>query len=200
MLPVVVLLLTGACTVTSSPSSVRSASSEETSAPPAGTSPPLGWSSYQANGLRFQYPPGSRVRHFREITPAFDSLAYVSDQPMTNPCRPVSAGSGAGVCGLAVKTLMPAKFLVEWLILGLPIRSFEALPGRVIEVSGRLAKLAIDRPGQCQTVRADVTVKAVVRPSAGATWYEFLGCIRGPGAARLLSRAMGILHSTTLPQ
>ncbi len=86
-----------------------------------------------------------------------------------------------------------------WRIHGLPARSFDALPGRVIRVSGRLAKLSIERPGTCGSVGADVTVDAVVKPAGPGTWYEFRGCVSAPDAQQLVSQTMDILRSTTLP-
>jgi hypothetical protein len=100
---------------------------------------------------------------------------------------------------MAVARLRPGGFVAEWRIRGLPVRSFGGLPGRVTSVSGRTAKLSIERPGTCPAVGADVTVDAVVMPTGSGTWYEFLACARGPQAGRLVGEILGILRSTTLP-
>jgi hypothetical protein len=102
---------------------------------------------------------------------------------------------------MAVARLRPGGLVVDWRIRGLPVRSFDALPGHVTHVSGRVAKLSVRRPGTCPALGADVTVDVVVMPPPGsATVYEFLGCARAPSTDLLLTRMLRILHSTSLPQ
>lgn len=190
-LAVLVVLATG-CAGASARSSGTSSSTSQT------TSTSSDWRTYRSDGLSFQYPSGSAVRRYRDITPAYDSLAYISNQRMTSPCRRTST-PGVTECGLAVGRLRPGGFVAVWRIHGLPVQSFDALPGRVIRVSGRSAKLSIERPGDCRSVGADVTVDAVVKPAGPGTWYEFRGCVRSPHSRSLVSQITHILHSTTLP-
>jgi len=104
------------------------------------------------------------------------------------------------VCALAVTHLRPGGFVAVWRIRGLPVLSFGDLPGHKTEISGRTAKLSIERRGTCQSIKGDVTVDAVVQPSGGGgTWYEFRGCVRGPNDQQVLRQTLDILRSTTLP-
>jgi hypothetical protein len=191
LLSVLVVLATG-CAGTSTPPPGASSSSSQTS------SPSSDWRTYHSHKLTFRYPPGSGVRRYRDITPAYDSLAYISNQQMTNPCRTTST-PGVTECALAVDQLRAGGFVAVWRIHGLPVGSFATLPGRVTRVSGRLAKLVIERPGDCRSVGADVTVDAVVKPAGPGTWYEFRGCVRGPDTRSLVRQTMNILRSTALP-
>jgi hypothetical protein len=153
---------------------------------------------FHGEGLRFRYPAGSSVHRYQDTNPGYSSIAYVSNQQMTDPCRTTS--DGGGVCALAVTRLRPGGFVAVWRIRGLPVLSFDGLPGRVTEVSGRTTKLSIERPGTCRSIGGDVSIDAVVKPARGAgTWYEFRGCVRGPNEQRITRATMDILRSTTLP-
>ena len=105
--------------------------------------------------------------------------------------RPSAGREAVTECGVAVTRLRPGGFVAVWRIHGLPVRSFDTLPGRVTHVSGRLAKLSIERPGTCRSVGADVTVDAVVKPAGPGTWYEFRAGVRGPHTRSLVSQTPG---------
>jgi len=192
-LSLVVVVATGC----SSTSATHTGTSQTPAVDPT-SSGTTGWPTFRGEGLRFRHPPGSTVARYRDVTPAYDSLAYVSNQQMTNPCR--SLPGGGGVCALAVTRLRPGGFVAVWRIRGMPVVSFKDLPGRVTEISGRMTKLSIARPGTCRPLGADVSIDAVLKPAGGGgTWYEFRGCVRGPNERQITRRTMNILRSTTLP-
>jgi hypothetical protein len=105
------------------------------------------------------------------------SIAYLSPQPMRNPC--VADGNSIS-CGPTVDVVRPGGVVVTVQQAGFPGRSFKV--GRRIRIGPRIAYLSVGRPGGCAGVHASETLTLNL-PTGRDNAYQVTACLRAPTAA-----------------
>jgi hypothetical protein len=160
-----------------------------------------GWLNYDHDGLSFRYPASWHAQHFDVVSSFFSSSVYLRNQPMHAPCTKTMIGNGVSIsCRQPIDALLPGGVLAWWGSGGMPTWRFGDQPGSRIRLSGRDAKITIERPGTCRNLGADETISVVARNlELFDNYYSFEACLRGPGLKALEGQARAMIDSVTLP-
>jgi hypothetical protein len=104
------------------------------------------------------------------------SIAFLSPQPMRNPC--VVDGNSFS-CGPTVDVVRPGGVVVSVEQIGFPGRDFKV--GTRIRIGPRVAYLSVNRPGTCAGVHASETLTLNL-PTGKDNAFEATACLRAPTA------------------
>jgi hypothetical protein len=161
--------------------------------------PPLGYSYFAADGLRFTYPASwHTLRGSRAFTFMFP-IVFLSPQHLGRECAEHRNRHGQRLvnCGLPIRHLHAGPLIAEWSINAEPGWKYSTAVGRPITVDGLLAKLSTthDDCGVGADQRLDVVIQ---NPRKTDSWYELTACIAGPRVAFEDRQVRDVLHSTKI--
>jgi hypothetical protein len=143
--------------------------------------------------VSFRYPAAWGASVWKEQTPHFQPMVYVSTQATHDPCR--TSGSTVA-CAWPVTKLAPGGVLVKWENKGFPGASAARFPGALTQIGGRTARVSLARPGTCRSVGADETMTVSIERPLADNWTEVSACLRGPNLRAREDQVRALLSST----
>lgn len=132
---------------------------------------------YTDGGLSFTYPANWHAAKY-DLRGSFGRvIVYLSSQSIHDPCvRSVGTIS----CGSPIGRLSPGSVLLAWSSIGGPTLHLADVPGQGITISGRQARLQVERPGICGQIGGDETVTGTIE-GGSSNFYQLVACLRSPG-------------------
>jgi hypothetical protein len=143
-------------------------------------------------GIAFSYPAKWRAAHWPEHSSFTDSIVYLGNVPLHNPCRKTGQGR---VCGAPVDALPHAGVFVSVSSFGFPDTTLDGVAGKRETIAGRRAKVSVNRPGRCGVTGRDETIEAVISRRVTDNFFLVTACLREPGVAHGEREVRALLDS-----
>ncbi len=164
---------------------------------------PLTMGAETCGALTFSYPRGWYKTGANDVSNITNLVVAVSNQPLHDPC---TQSSGSLTCGDALDALEAGAVEVEWYESNFPGPTFDIdeHPGTTATIDGLQARVQEESGsalGCDPTVKADVSISAVIAPSLPSnSYYTFYACMRGPQLQLEEQTAMVMLNSAKFAQ
>jgi hypothetical protein len=188
ILAVVVAALTG-CSASGGPSSATI---------PTGSSAATGLSTFQAQGLVFDYPTAWREFHYEELSTMSNLIAYLGTVDVPAPCLTTTVAGGVQTECRDRYQLLPNSLVVAIRSNGNPMFDILDRPaGATLLTVGSLPGYrAVASPGPDDTTGAETIVTTTLAvPGSVDNYYTITAAMRGPDLGPLQAQVDAMITS-----
>lgn len=151
----------------------------------------------KTGGTSLRFPSCWTVRNYMEGSTMSNVIAFLSNQPMHQPCTTTRSGAKTTVrCGFPVRTLKRGGVLVMFLAGGMPGWNIANVTGRRLVVDHHAAR-EVEIEKRYRSLHATDEVSIYIDRGIADNYYEFEAFFRNPGVAenqRLLQKMLDSLR------
>jgi hypothetical protein len=151
---------------------------------------------FETGGISLRFPSCWTMRNYMEGSTMTNVIAFLSNQPMHQPCTTTHSGAKTTVrCGFPVRTLKRGGVLVIFLAGGSPGWTIGNMTGQRLVVDHHAARETVIE-GRYRSLHATDEFWIYIDRGIPNNYYEFQVFFRSPGVAehqRLLQRMLDSL-------